>query len=127
MFSPNSGMFGCPLAMTDGAARLMEIITKNNSALDTKVKKRIGSSPGHDIVAQQVCQRTLERLTSRKPSEFWTSGQWMTERGGGSDVSDGTRTIAIPMSSKGGTEAHCSFFKLFGYKLLRYALVLLKY
>ena len=27
-----------------------------------------------------------EHLTSRDPSMFWTSGQWMTERRGGSDV-----------------------------------------
>ncbi len=26
------------------------------------------------------------RLTSRQPERFWTSGQWMTERQGGSDV-----------------------------------------
>lgn len=26
------------------------------------------------------------RLTSRDPAKFWTSGQWMTERPGGSDV-----------------------------------------
>ena len=29
---------------------------------------------------------TYSRLTSRDPSSFWTSGQWMTEKGGGSDV-----------------------------------------
>ena len=26
------------------------------------------------------------RLTSTNPDEFWTCGQWMTEKGGGSDV-----------------------------------------
>lgn len=26
------------------------------------------------------------RLTTRQPERFWTSGQWMTERQGGSDV-----------------------------------------
>lgn len=26
------------------------------------------------------------RLTTRQPDQFWTSGQWMTERQGGSDV-----------------------------------------
>ena len=26
------------------------------------------------------------RLISRDPNKFWTSGQWMTERRGGSDV-----------------------------------------
>lgn len=27
-------------------------------------------------------------LLSRDPSDFWTSGQWMTERPGGSDVGE---------------------------------------
>lgn len=28
----------------------------------------------------------FKHLTSRNPQQFWTSGQWMTERKGGSDV-----------------------------------------
>jgi hypothetical protein len=28
----------------------------------------------------------LAHLISRDPAQFWTSGQWMTERRGGSDV-----------------------------------------
>ena len=27
-------------------------------------------------------------LTSQSPDKFWTSGQWMTERKGGSDVGE---------------------------------------
>ena len=27
-------------------------------------------------------------MTSRDPEKFWTSGQWMTERKGGSDVGE---------------------------------------
>ena len=34
------------------------------------------------------------RLTSRDPEKFWTSGQWMTEKRGGSDVSRSTETSA---------------------------------
>lgn len=38
-----------------------------------------------------------DRLTSQSPDKFWTSGQWMTERKGGSDVGkktcDGTRVL----------------------------------
>jgi alkylation response protein AidB-like acyl-CoA dehydrogenase len=37
--------------------------------------------------------QVIGHLTSRDPASFWTSGQWMTERTGGSDVS-GTQTIA---------------------------------
>ena len=33
-----------------------------------------------------VLQDAYNRLTSRDPEKFWTSGQWMTERKGGSDV-----------------------------------------
>lgn len=61
--------------MTDGAAR---VITD------------LGDSALH--------QRALSRLTSRDPEQFWTSGQWMTETAGGSDVSK-TATVARPGSS----------------------------
>jgi alkylation response protein AidB-like acyl-CoA dehydrogenase len=35
---------------------------------------------------QALMDRALPRLTSRDPATAWTSGQWMTERTGGSDV-----------------------------------------
>ena len=35
---------------------------------------------------QALIQRAVPHLTSRDPSQFWTSGQWMTESTGGSDV-----------------------------------------
>ncbi|WP_372367606.1 acyl-CoA dehydrogenase family protein [Candidatus Uabimicrobium sp. HlEnr_7] len=70
LFHPSSAFFTCPLAMTDGAARVIEI---------------------HGNKKQQ---QTFEKLTSRDPANFWTSGQWMTERRGGSDVSQ-TATNAI--------------------------------
>uniref|UniRef100_A0A1X7UCA5 Ubiquitin-like domain-containing protein n=1 Tax=Amphimedon queenslandica TaxID=400682 RepID=A0A1X7UCA5_AMPQE len=72
LFSPSSGLYSCPLAMTDGAARLIEVM---------KLK---------DAMAP-----TYNRLTSRDPSSFWTSGQWMTEKGGGSDVARGTASYAL--------------------------------
>lgn len=70
LYHPSSAIYSCPLAMTDGAARLLELYG------DEEMKKRAYSA-----------------LTSRDPQKFWTSGQWMTERTGGSDVS-GTSTIA---------------------------------
>jgi len=63
-------VWSCPLAMTDGAARTL--LDSGNTAL---------------------IDRAVPRLTSRDPSTMWTSGQWMTERTGGSDVSR-TETIA---------------------------------
>jgi alkylation response protein AidB-like acyl-CoA dehydrogenase len=64
--------------MTDGAAKL----------LSTHL-----SSTELDSVTRRVFQDAYDRLTSRDHRKAWTSGQWMTERGGGSDVS-GTETIA---------------------------------
>lgn len=56
-------VYSCPLAMTDGAAGTL-ISSKN----------------------QALIERAVPRLTSRDPDKAWTSGQWMTERTGGSDV-----------------------------------------
>lgn len=60
---PVTDVYTCPLAMTDGAARTLAV--SGNAAL---------------------AARAVPRLTSRDPSTFWTSGQWMTESTGGSDV-----------------------------------------
>jgi alkylation response protein AidB-like acyl-CoA dehydrogenase len=56
--------------MTDGAARAL--IAAGNQAL---------------------IERAVPHLTSRDPRAFWTSGQWMTEATGGSDVGL-TETVA---------------------------------
>ncbi|NXG54632.1 ACD11 dehydrogenase, partial [Hemiprocne comata] len=71
LFSSCSGGFNCPLAMTDGAAKVIESL----------------GIPGS-------LKNAFEHLTSRDPKKFWTSGQWMTERRGGSDVANGTETVA---------------------------------
>ncbi|KAG7088385.1 hypothetical protein E1B28_012386 [Marasmius oreades] len=63
----------CPLSMTDGAARIIELL----------------GTPG-------MREHLLPRLVSRDTSFAFVSGQWMTERSGGSDVSQ-TETIAQPM------------------------------
>lgn len=63
LFHPSSDVYTCPLAMTDGAARTLEV-SKNT----------------------QLIERAVPRLTSRDPQHAWTSGQWMTESTGGSDV-----------------------------------------
>ncbi|XP_037091502.1 acyl-CoA dehydrogenase family member 11-like [Pollicipes pollicipes] len=84
LFNPSSGLYSCPLAMTDGAAKTLE-----------------GNSSRHLKMA-------YEHLTSRNPAKFWTSGQWMTEKRGGSDVATGTETVAVP--HEGGT------YRLYGVK-----------
>lgn len=87
LYSPASGLFSCPLAMTDGAAKTIETN---------------GFLPAY--------QRVFTHLTSRNPDEFWTSGQWMTEKRGGSDVANGTETVAV--KEEGGS----NFYRLYGYK-----------
>lgn len=71
LFHPSSATVTCPFAMADGAARCLELYGGSDA--------RLGAMRRH--------------LTSRAADEYWTSGQWMTERGGGSDVS-GTATVA---------------------------------
>ena len=87
LYHPSSAIYSCPLAMTDGAARVLLAHGAKDPELRTAV----------------------ERLTTRDPARFWTSGQWMTERTGGSDVS-GTSTIAKPV---GGAEYALSGTKWF--------------
>ncbi|KAG6854651.1 hypothetical protein C0991_003299 [Blastosporella zonata] len=65
----------CPLSMTDGSARVIELL---------------GSA--------EMKEKILPRLISRDPAFAFTSGQWMTERPGGSDVSQ-TETVATPTGS----------------------------
>ncbi|HYG66831.1 MAG TPA: acyl-CoA dehydrogenase family protein, partial [Anaeromyxobacteraceae bacterium] len=70
LLEPSMDVYACPLAMTDGAARTL--VELGNAAL---------------------VDRAVPRLTSRDPARMWTSGQWMTERTGGSDVGL-TETVA---------------------------------
>lgn len=63
LYSPSAGLYTCPLAMTDGAAKVIQ---------ELKLYEATGNAFG--------------RLTTRNPEKFWTSGQWMTEKKGGSDV-----------------------------------------
>lgn len=84
LYSPSSAFYSCPLAMTDGAARALELYG------DPDLK-----------------DKAFKNLISRDPKTFWTSGQWMTERTGGSDVSM-TSTVAKKIDAKN--------FKLSGTK-----------
>lgn len=69
LWGPSSALYSCPVAMTDGAARTLLVH---------------GDVHHLDVVSH---------LTTRDPDEAWTSGQWMTETTGGSDIS-GTETVA---------------------------------
>ncbi|QRV85318.1 acyl-CoA dehydrogenase [Ceratobasidium sp. AG-Ba] len=77
MWSAESQMVTCPMAMTDGAARVLEL-----------------SGTEH------MKQHLVPRLLNRDPELAYTAGQWMTERPGGSDVSH-TETTALPILNLG--------------------------
>ncbi|KAF9574840.1 hypothetical protein EC968_005318 [Mortierella alpina] len=68
LWTSGAGLYSCPI---DGCARVIEV---NGT--------------------QQMKDEVLSRLTSRDPKQFFTSGQWMTERPGGSDVGR-TETQAV--------------------------------
>ncbi|MBL9024921.1 MAG: acyl-CoA dehydrogenase family protein [Myxococcales bacterium] len=85
LFDASSDIYTCPLAMTDGAAATL---------------KTFGGP---------IAERALARLTSRDPDVAWTSGQWMTERTGGSDVGL-SETVARPANDGSGR------FRLYGTK-----------
>ncbi|MFZ6184046.1 acyl-CoA dehydrogenase family protein [Nannocystis pusilla] len=72
LFSGTSATYSCPLAMTDAATRVLL-----------------------DLAPGGLRDRLVAGLTSRDPDRFITSGQWMTERTGGSDVGN-SETIARP-------------------------------
>jgi len=61
---PGTDMLGFLLATTDGAARTL-----------------LDHGPG------PLADEVLPHLLSRDPETFWTSGQWRTEKEGGSDLS----------------------------------------
>lgn len=58
MYHPSSGLYGCPLAMTDGAAYTLRKLAKNVNTRTVYIEE------------------AFEKLTARKNN--WTSGQWMT-------------------------------------------------
>jgi acyl-CoA dehydrogenase len=84
LFHPSTDVYTCPLAMTDGAARTLTVSGN-----------------------QTLISRAVPRLTCRDPAQAWTSGQWMTESTGGSDVG-ASRTYAVRDESGG--------WRLFGKK-----------
>jgi alkylation response protein AidB-like acyl-CoA dehydrogenase len=63
LFAPSTATFLCPVAMTDGAARVLT-----------------------DAGTERQRRDLLTHLVTRDAAQAWTSGQWMTERQGGSDV-----------------------------------------
>lgn len=71
LFSPTTATYLCPLAMSDAAACVI-----------------------NRLAPKALRDRLYPRLISSDVGDAITSGQWMTERPGGSDVSQ-TETVAI--------------------------------
>lgn len=93
LYHPSSAFYTCPLAMTDGAAKLIQVA----------LKKTLGELGEKE---EEAIKKAFSHLTSRDPKEFWTSGQWMTEKTGGSDVA-----ISQTVAKKDG-----DLYRLFGTK-----------
>lgn len=66
LYAPSSGLYSCPIAMTDGAA----------SILSARIRDLPPTHPFHSAFQGLISEG----------DNHWTSGQWMTERAGGSDV-----------------------------------------
>ncbi|KAF4241550.1 hypothetical protein CNMCM6805_003824 [Aspergillus fumigatiaffinis] len=106
LYGPSSGLTSCPVAMTDGAALI----------LSQQLQQ-------HSFPEDHPFRVVFNHLTSRN-EDFWTSGQWMTERAGGSDVQN-TETWAThdplpastsndnPLGTLGEGEYSISGFKFF--------------
>jgi alkylation response protein AidB-like acyl-CoA dehydrogenase len=81
LYAPESATYSCPVAMSDGAAALL----------------------CHPEVDETIRQAWLPRLVSTDPSAVVTSGQWMTETTGGSDLA-GVATTAHPATDRPATD-----------------------
>ncbi|KNC50065.1 uncharacterized protein AMSG_11911 [Thecamonas trahens ATCC 50062] len=95
VFAPASGMVSCPLAMSDGAARLAETLLADPAGF------------GLTGAAEDELHQAYEALLG--PGDGGASaGQWMTERTGGSDVR-ACETVAVALDDAG-------HYALHGYK-----------
>ncbi|EJT97266.1 acyl-CoA dehydrogenase/oxidase C-terminal [Dacryopinax primogenitus] len=88
----DSRVVGCPMSMTDGAARVIE-------------------KYGTPLMKSSI----LPLLTTRDTTHAWTAGQFMTEKPGGSDVSR-TETVATRAPGQGSTIQPGDLYILDGFK-----------
>lgn len=92
LYGPFNKLTLCPLSMTDGATRVLELSG-----------------------TEEQRKRIYNLLTDHIP-DAWTAGQWMTERPGGSDISR-TETMAHPVSNSADGQYHAGdAFILDGFK-----------
>jgi len=92
LFTGEGRVVGCPISMTDGCARVLELL------------------------GTPEMQRTvMERLITSDSVYAFTSGQFMTERPGGSDVSL-TETVARPVEGEPDCWLPGAKYRLTGFK-----------
>lgn len=102
MFSAYSSTYSCPLAMTDGAVKLLQ-----------------------EYAPKSIKETVVPLLLGKEEEIIATCGQWMTERTGGSDL----RNIEC-MATLAGKEEDKELYRLYGLKWFasavdsEYALVL---
>ena len=104
LFGASSGLVNCPVAMSDGAAAVLHQYLASSVSTTTSTATG-GSNEG-------VVSCALAGLTSRCHGEAWTSGQWMTERRGGSDVRGSTETVAV----EDRENKNMGWYRLYGNK-----------
>lgn len=109
--------------MTDGAARLLSRhLNPPKKYKDPQAGMRF-EVPTYDLTPEEaeaeagrrVFKRAFTRLISKDPANRWTSGQWMTERPGGSDVSR-SETVAKYKPLGRGEDESAGPWEIDGYK-----------
>ncbi|OCL02401.1 acyl-CoA dehydrogenase/oxidase C-terminal, partial [Glonium stellatum] len=91
LWAATSAGVTCPSAMQDGAARLLAVQLARKDIQLGETERR-------------VFETAYQHLTSRNPECAWTSGQWMTERAGGSDVRNTeTQATFAPLFTEGSS------------------------
>ncbi|CAG8333007.1 unnamed protein product [Penicillium salamii] len=96
LYSP-SGLYSCPISMTDGAAFI----------LSSRIKGLPSDHPFYTAFQGLISET----------DDHWTSGQWMTERAGGSDVQN-TETWATysPLANPGPDPLGDGDYLISGFK-----------
>ncbi|KAF4963274.1 hypothetical protein F66182_18135, partial [Fusarium sp. NRRL 66182] len=89
LFSPASATSNFHLILSDGVGTLLLAHLKDNKL---------------DDATRALFQHAYDRLSSADPDKGWTSGLWMTERAGGSDLTP-TETTATYSPLGPGDEA----------------------
>lgn len=59
---------------------VIDLVSISNAVLEVQINR----APSSVILLSPELKEAYCHLTSRVGGHFWTSGQWMTERGGGS-------------------------------------------